>query len=45
MFVLRAVIKEVEMYGYIYNTVLTFIYKNVFKKLGVIRVYGILLES
>jgi len=44
MFILEIIIKEIEIYEYIYNTALIFIYKNVFKKSGVTRIYGILLK-
>ena len=45
MFILRIVIKEVEIYKYICNITLTFIRKNVFKKLNVMKVCKMLLKS
>jgi len=44
MFILRVIIREVDVYRCVCDMVLIFIYENVFKKSNIAKVYKILLE-
>jgi len=44
MFISRVIIKKVKVNERVCNIMLTFIYKNIFKKSSIMKVYKILLK-